>query len=56
MSAIEQALDPIRLAINLFLAWADTPGDLVVAALPPLIVLGLVGLILTRRSGYWRRT
>ena len=53
---IDRALDPLRLAVNLYLAWADTPGDVLTALLPVVIILGLIGWILDRRSRYWRRT
>lgn len=51
----EYALEPLRHAINAFLAWADTPGDVATAILPVLLLLALIGWWLNRRSSYWRQ-
>ncbi len=57
MDGIQQALDPLRVAFNQYIAFADTPGAIVTVLLLPVgIILGIVGWLLDRKSSYWRRT
>jgi hypothetical protein len=56
MDAIEQALNPIRDAINNYMSWADTPGSILTVLLPVVLLLGAIGKWLDNRSSYWRQT
>lgn len=56
MDPFERSLDGMRIAINAYMAWADTPGSVLTVLVPIFALLAFLGWMLDRRANYWRRS